>query len=168
MIERGFAVRLEKAEVLMKNANLNITSQSNKIILMEAIKTTAFLYDECPQKNKSKSPNELWYGADYKERVKPQHYVQFGRDGVVTNKRGYVKKNESNGVAMMMVGYALDSPSRTYRFYNPKTNAVVQSNSVTWKDFFRYEDDSVSIFKNKFMLASMTQMTIAKAKKMMI
>ena len=47
VIERGFAIRLEKAKVLMKNANLNATSKSNKIILMEAIKTAAFLYDEC-------------------------------------------------------------------------------------------------------------------------
>jgi len=53
------------------------------------------------------------------------------------NKHDYVKKNESSGVAIMMVGYALDSPSGTYRFYNPKTNAVVESNSVTWKEFFR-------------------------------
>jgi len=46
--------------------------------------------------------------------------IQFGRVGFVTNKRDYVKKNESSGVAMMMVGYALDSPSGSYRFYNPK------------------------------------------------
>ena len=148
VIERGFAIRLEKAKVLMKNANLNATSQSNKIILMEAIKTAAFLYDECPQKNKIKSPNELWYGSDYKQRVKPQHYIQFGRIGFVTNKRTYVKKNENKGVAMVMVGYALDSPSGTYRFYNPRTNAVLESNSVTWKEFLRFEDDSFSNFKN--------------------
>ena len=148
VIERGFAVRLEKAKVLMKNANLNTVSQSNKIILMEAIKTAAFLYDECPQKNKIKSPNEIWYGSDYKERVKPHHYVQFGRIGFVKNKRTYVKKNEDKASAMMMVGYALDSPSGTYRFYNPRTNAIVQSNSVTWKEFLRFEDDSVSNFKN--------------------
>jgi len=66
MIERGVAIRLEKAKVLMKNANLNVTSQSNKIILMEAIKTAAFLYDECPKKIKLQLPNELWYGLDYK------------------------------------------------------------------------------------------------------
>jgi len=148
VIERGLAIRLEKAKVLMKNANLNITTQSNKIILMEAIKTAAFLYDECPQMNKSQSPNELWYGSDYKQRVKPQHYVQFGRIGFVTNKRTYIKKNENKGAAMMMVGYALDSPSGTYRFYNPRTNALVESNSVTWKEFSRFEDDSLSNFKN--------------------
>ena len=78
VIEHGFAVRLEKAKVLMKNTNLNTTSQSNKIILMEAIKTAAFLYDEYPQKNKIKSPNELWYGSDYKQRVKPQQYISHG------------------------------------------------------------------------------------------
>jgi len=119
VIERGFAIRLEKAKVLMKNANLNMITQSNKTTLMEATKTAAFLYDECPQKGKFRSPNEVWYGSDYKQRVKPEHYVQLGRVGFVTNKSDYVKKNESSGVAMMMVGYALDSPSGTYRFYNP-------------------------------------------------
>jgi len=118
VIERGFAIRLEKAKVLMKNANLNVASQSNKIILMEAIKTAAFLYDECPKKNKLQSPNELWYGLDYKQRVKPQQYIQFGRIGLVTNKRTYVKKNENKAIVMMMVGYALDSHSGTYHFYN--------------------------------------------------
>jgi len=115
----------------MKNANLNITTQSNKTILMKGIKMAAFLHDKCPQKGKFRSPNQLWYGSDYKQRVKPEHYVQFGRVGFVTNKRDYVKKNESSGVAMMIVGYALDGPSGTYRFYNPKRNAVVESNSDT-------------------------------------
>ena len=49
----------------------------------------------------------------------------------------------------MMVGYALDSPSGTYRFYNLRTNAVVQSNGVTSKEFLRYKVDSVSDFMNK-------------------
>jgi len=153
VIERGFAIRLEKAKLLMKNAILNITTQSKKTILMEAIKTAAFLYDECPQKGKFRSPNELWYGSDYKQRLKPEHYAQFGRVGFVTNKRDYVKKNDSGGVMMMMVAYALDSPYGTYRFYNPTTNTVMQSNSVTWKEFFRYEDDFVFCFKDKLINA---------------
>lgn len=51
---------------------------------------------------------------------------------------------------MMMVGYALNSPSGTYRMYNPKTNAVIETNSVGWKDFNRFEDESVTKLKNEF------------------
>lgn len=41
-IERQFAVRLQKAMVLMINAGLNEKARSNKIILMESIKTVFF------------------------------------------------------------------------------------------------------------------------------
>ena len=43
----------------------------------------------------------------------------------------------------MMVGYALDSPSGTYRFYNPHTNAIILLNSVVWRDFHRFKDVSI-------------------------
>jgi len=79
--------------------------------------------------------------------------IQFGGIGFVTNKRTYVKKNENKAIAMMMVGYALDSPSGTYRFYKPTIYAIVESNSVTWKEFSRFEDDSVSICKIKLINA---------------
>lgn len=49
-----------------------------------------------------------------------------------------------------MVGYALNSPSGTYRMYNPKTNVVIETNSVGWKDFNRFEDESVTKLKNEF------------------
>ena len=90
--------------VLMINAGLNKTARTNKIILIEAIKTAAFLYDECPQATESESPNMKWYLDDYKVRVKPEHYIQFGRIGFVANKRTHVKKNDTRGTAMMMVG----------------------------------------------------------------
>jgi len=40
---------------------------------------------------------------------------------------------------MMMIGYAMDHPSGTYRFYNPTTDHVVVSNSVKWSDYKRWE-----------------------------
>ena len=103
-IERSFAVRLEKSMVLMINAGLNKIARTNKTILIEAIKTAAFLYDECPQANETESHNIKWYMNDYKVRVKHEHYVQFGRIGFVANKRTYVKKNGTHGTAMTMVG----------------------------------------------------------------
>ena len=81
--------------------------------------------------------------------MKPEHYILFGRIGFVMNKRTHVKKNETRGTAMMMVGYALNSPSGTYRMYNPKTNAIIETNSVGWKDFSKFEDEFVTKLKNQ-------------------
>ena len=148
-IERQFAIRLPKAMILMINAGLNATARSNKTILMEAIKTASYLYDECPHSTDEECPNQKWYQDEYKIRVKPEHYIQFGRIGFVANKRTHVKKNDTKGTAMMMVGYALNSPSGTYRMYNPKTGSIIESNSVTWKDFKRQEHDSVTVLKEK-------------------
>ena len=40
---------------------------------------------------------------------------------------------------MMMIGYALEHPSETYKMYNPKTDSVVITNSIKWTDFNRWE-----------------------------
>jgi len=50
---------------------------------------------------------------------------------------------ESKGTAMMFVGYALDHPSGTYKFYNPTTDAVNISNSVRWSDFKPWEAENL-------------------------
>lgn len=39
---------------------------------------------------------------------------------------------------MVMVGYAVESPTGSYRFYNPKTKRTISSDSVTWSDFKRW------------------------------
>jgi len=39
---------------------------------------------------------------------------------------------------MVMVSYAMDSPTGTYRFYNPKTKRIISSDSVTWSAFKRW------------------------------
>ena len=69
-IERAFVVRLKKAMILMKNAGLNSTARSNKFILIEAIKTASFLYDECPQANEVLSSNQKWFASTYTPKVK--------------------------------------------------------------------------------------------------
>ena len=55
-----------------------------------------------------------------------------GSYGFVANKRTKPSKMESKGTTMMFVGYALDYPSGTYKFYNPTTDAINKSNSVRW------------------------------------
>ena len=139
IVERGFAIRWEKAKILMQNAGLKDNVKRNKKILKKAITMASYLTEECAQKKSLLSSNELFYGSDAKIKVKYGHYVEWGRVGFVTNKRSHTKKMDCKGKPMMMVGYALDHPSGTYNFYNPATNNIVLSNSVKWNDFSRWE-----------------------------
>ena len=138
-VEQAFAVRWEKAKILMQNANLQDRVKCNTKILIHAISTAIFLSEEAPQKHTRLSSNDLFYGNDRKLRVKPHHFVEWGRIGFVSNKRSYVSKMKPRGVPMMFVGYALDHPSGTYKFYNPTTDSIITSDSVKWSAFIRWD-----------------------------
>ena len=45
---------------------------------------------------------------------------------------------------MTMIGYAMDHPSGTYRFYNLTTDNIVVSNSAMWSEYKRWEATSVN------------------------
>ena len=119
----------------MQNAGLKDNVKRNIKILIEAIKTASFLNDECIQKGKSESINKISFGAKGRDRVKPQHFIEWGRVGFVANKRTKTTKMNNNGTPMLMVGYALDHPSGTYRFYDPSKDSLIVSNSVKWSTF---------------------------------
>ena len=138
MVERGFAIRWELAKVLMQNANLKNQVKKNKVIIVEAIKTASFLYEEGPRSGSLSTINELFFGDAGVDKVKVKHFIEWGRFGFVCNKRNKGTKMENRGTAMMMVGYALDHPSGTYRFYNPLTGKLITSNSVSWSKFNRW------------------------------
>ena len=137
--ERAFAIRWEKAKILLQAAGLKDNVKKNKKILIRAINTASFLIDECPHKRSKECNNDLFYGSSRKPKVRPEHFVQWGRVGFVPNKRTHTTKMKARGTAMMFVGYALNHPSGTYEFYNPTTDGIVISNSVRWKDFNRWE-----------------------------
>jgi len=71
-------------------------------------------------------------------RWKPSDLIEFGRVGIVKIKDKHVKNGEEKGLPMVMVGYAVDSPTGTYRFYNPKIKRIISLDSVTWSDFKRW------------------------------
>jgi len=123
----------------MQAAGLQDSVKTNKQILIRAINTASFLVDECPHKYSKLSNNDLFYGTNRKPKVYPEHFVQWGRIGLVANKRSHTTKMKANGTAMLFVGYALNHPSGTYEFYNPNTDSIIISNSVKWKDFTRWE-----------------------------
>ena len=100
-----------------------------------AIETATFLHEECPKRHNRPSANDLFYVQNRKLRVKPKHFIQWGRIDVVTKKRTHVTKMKTRGTAMMMVGYALNNPSGTYELYYPNTDSIIIRSSVKWNAF---------------------------------
>ena len=66
VVECEFAIRWEKAKILMQCAGLKDRVKTNKKILIRAISTAGFLTDSCPKRNKE-SANSLFFD-DYKRR----------------------------------------------------------------------------------------------------
>ena len=143
MVERGFAIRWEIAKTLMQNASLKDNVKRNKKIIVEAIRTACYLNDECIQKGKKLTVNQIFFGSKAKVRVQTKHLIEWGRIGFVANKRTKTAKMDNNGTAMLFVGYALDHPSGTYRMYNPGTDNVVITNSVKWSVFNPWQAQSM-------------------------
>ena len=147
-IERSFAIRWEKAKILMQNASLQDKFKQNQKILPRAIATAIFLTEVTPKKSRGLSSDDLFYGSNSKLYVKPEHYIQWGRVGFVANKCTHVSKMKARGTAMMFVGHALNDPSGTYEFYNPN---VIVSNSVKWKHFSQWEPTAVDSAAGKLV-----------------
>ena len=55
--------------------------------------------------------------------------------GQVTVKSKIKGKQSERATSMILVGYAFVHPVGSYRFFNPKTERVVISDSVKWAEF---------------------------------
>ena len=65
-----------------------------------------------------------------------KNLIQFGRVGVANDKGKKIKaKMDKRGQVVMMVGYAMNHGSGTYRVFNPKTNRIIFSRDITWDEF---------------------------------
>ena len=100
----------------MQNTGLKNKVKINKKTIVKAIKIASFSNDECPQKFRTVSVNELFFGCARKDRVKIYHFVEWGRIGLAANKRTKAKKNYDKGVDVLIVGCVLEHPSGTCRF----------------------------------------------------
>ena len=114
----------------MQNAGLKTNVKKNKKIIIEAIMTACFLNEECPQKGKSLSVNEIFFGDKCKKIFNPKDFFEWDCIIFVANERTKPTKIENRGDAMMFAGHALDHPSGTYKFYNPTIDDIVIRNSV--------------------------------------
>ena len=139
VVERGFAVRWEIAKTLMQAARLHNDAKHIREILEGAIRTAGMMHDRTYSFKMQCSPNDRFYKySGNKECIKEKHIVPWGSVGMVltTNKPS---KFNLRGEPMLMIGYAVNHPSGTYRFYNPRTKSVVLSNNVKWTEWKRWE-----------------------------
>ena len=99
--------------------------------------TASFLNDLAPTARNNKSAQELWDGK--RSKWNNRHLIEFGRVGLVKIKTKITGKLDDKAEAMIMVGCGNEYPVGTYKFYNPKTNRFVFSDSVTCCRFKRWE-----------------------------
>ena len=71
-----------------------------------------------------------FFGDKVNQRVNAREFFEWGRIGFIANKRSKASKMERKGTTMMLMGYELDHPSGTYKFYDPINNDIFISNSL--------------------------------------
>lgn len=143
-VERRFPVCWNTAKAMMQNSRL--TDEFKRALWPEAVQTASFLGDMGPTDRSKVSAEVLYSGEPMK--MKHSHFVEWGRVGIVTDKTKLKGKFKDKGKPMVMVGYCLDHPAGTYRMYNPKTRAVVVTDSVKWSSFKRWEaEEDTGMFK---------------------
>ena len=130
------------ALAMMHDAGFN--EQTRKKLWAEAMNTASFLGDIFPT-SRSKTPAyELFHGSPC---TWYESLIEYGRIGMIaTKKKG--KKLETQGQALIMVGYALNHKVGSYRMYNPTTNKIAISDSIAWSKpkQWRASDDMRSTF----------------------
>ena len=129
--EKKIHVVWQRSMVFMVFANMTIESQTK--FWAEAVGTSCF-HENLTIKAERISPAlESWTHKPVKKWM--SKLIEFGRVGVMNKKRKIHGKMQERGEVVMMVGYALNHGSGTYRVYNPKTNRIVLSKDVTWGEF---------------------------------
>jgi hypothetical protein len=77
-----------------------------------------------------KCPAGVFFGV--KPKLSPEYWVEFGRQGYVTDRKKIKRKDKQRGKPMIMVGYADNHSPDVYIMYNPITNTVILSRDVKW------------------------------------
>jgi hypothetical protein len=78
----------------------------------------------------AKCPAELFVGV--KPKLSPEFWIEFGRQGFVTDRKKIKRKDKQRGIPMIMVGYADNHSPEMYRMYNAVTGTVVMSLDAKW------------------------------------
>ena len=145
-VEKKIHVLWQRAMTMMVQANF--TKEAQTKFWAEAVSCSNYLENLTIKKGRDKPAIESWTGKSQKKLMK--HLVQFGRVGVANDKGNKLKaKMNERGHVVMMVGYAANHASDTYRVFNPKTNRIVFSRDITWDSFKSKKlDDMLDVYSN--------------------
>lgn len=130
-VEKKINLIWQRALTSMVHARL--TKEMQAKLWAEAVNCSAFQENIILKSHRSKPALEAWTGKS----VRPwfNKMVQFGRIGYIAKKNKIKSKMKEKGYIGIMVGYAANSGSGTYRLYKPDTKRVVQSRDVKWDNF---------------------------------
>jgi hypothetical protein len=136
-VEKKINLIWQRALTMMVHARLTKEMQSK--LWAEAVNCSVFLENLILKANKDKPALEKWTGKSIRSHF--NKLVQFGRVGYVAKKATLKAKMNEKGYPAIMVGYAANSSSGTYRLYNPSTKRVIHSRDVKWNEFIAADDN---------------------------
>lgn len=126
-VERVFPTILTRAHAMMLDAKL--TPEARLKLWPEFVATATVLYNNTQRAGRERTNQELYHGVD--------NIQGFMNNLIIPGSVAYVKEPEKTrklqekSFKCIVLGYAKDHPSDTYRLYNPQTKAVFISRNVT-------------------------------------
>ena len=125
IVERRFPVLIGKAKAMMHAAKLTVSAK--KMLWAEAVSTANDLYNYMIPAKRTESPYKIMWKEESPRLGK---LVEFGRIGYVTNRSKIKSKMSSRSFKAIMVGYAKEHSSDTFRMYNPTTRKVILTRDI--------------------------------------
>jgi hypothetical protein len=145
VVERKIYTDKNRAHAMLISARL--TPEAQDLLRAEAV-ATAELISNMLAGPDGISPNMRWNGEPGK--LKAKDLVEFGRIGYVTDRTKFKAKMAEKATKCIMVGYATNHSSDTYRVYDPLTKKVRLSRDVKWAEWKRTDpSETMKIFSKE-------------------
>ena len=146
LVERQFPTDLRRAQAMMESADL--TEGLKNILRAEAIHTVSLLDNLTPAPGETKSKYEKFYNR--KSPITLADLVIFGRIGYKTIRTKIKGKLKPKAMKCMMVGYAIEHTTTTYRLYMFDRKTIHLSRDVSWTDWQPVNPKSqTEVFNNR-------------------
>ena len=131
MVERAHATLQGRVRALMNQAGF--TRELRGLLWAECARTATELENCMPDKTGQDPPIVHMSGAQYKWAHEQR---TFGEMAVITNTAsiGHQDKLADRGKTYMFVGYPMDYPNGTYRFYNHIIGKITHSRDIKWSN----------------------------------
>ena len=130
VVERRIAVLKLKAQAMLTLAPFSPALK--KKMWAEAVKC-ANLLENMTATRTHPTPPVMLFSND--KMLPITNLVEFGRIGFVTKPSNKIKNWTDRALQVLMVGYAQDHTSDTYRLYNPSTGKIIESRNVSWGEW---------------------------------